>query len=237
MHTRTAHSADLRRLVVTGVFLACLAVTVQTALYVADVYALDRRVDLFDLDNEGGVATWAGSVAIFSTGFVVLLLALVESSRRLRLLALAAALTFFSLDDAVALHERLGLGTTRALDVSPMYVRVAWPALYLPLLVAVAALILQLARTSTGLVRRLLVVGLAALVGAVALEIAGLALDVIPDLKETAWLSTVHIVLEEGAELAGWILLTTGLAVRLLVESAAHPIARPANMIRPSPEP
>lgn len=237
MHARTARSADLRRLVVTGVFLACLAVTVQTALYVADVYALDRRVQLFDIDNEGGAATWAASVATFSTGFVALLLIFVESSRKLRLLALAAAVTFLSFDDAVALHERLGLAITGALDVSDTYVRVAWPALYLPLLVAVAALVLQLARTSTGLVRRLLVVGLAALVGAVALEIAGLALDAIPGLEPTAWPFTMQIILEEGAELAGWILLTTGLAVQLLAESAAHTIARPANVIRPSPEP
>ena len=113
MHARTARSADLRRLVVTGVFLACLAVTVQTALYVADVYALDRRVQLFDIDNEGGVATWAASVATFSTGFVALLLIFVESSRKLRLLALAAAATFLSFDDTVVLHERLGVRPRR----------------------------------------------------------------------------------------------------------------------------
>jgi hypothetical protein len=85
VHGRSARSADQRGLVVAGVFLALLAVTVQTALYLADVYAFDRRVGTFDIDTEHGLPAWAATVATFSTGFVALLLSLIELSRRLRL--------------------------------------------------------------------------------------------------------------------------------------------------------
>jgi hypothetical protein len=220
VQTQSARSADQRSLVVAGVFLALLAVTVQTALYLADVYALDRRVRMFDVDGEGGVSAWAATVAIFSTGFVALLLSFVESSRRLRLLALAGAAIFLSFDESLIVHERLGLAVTEALNLSDKYLRVAWPAVYLPLLVAVAALVFQLAWTSHDPARRLLAIGLVTLAGAVGLEISGLALDLIPSLPD--WLYTAEIALEEGAELAGWILLTTGLAVLLFDQSATQ---------------
>jgi hypothetical protein len=222
VQTQSARDADQRSLVVAGVFLALLAVAVQTALYVADVYALDRRVQSFDVDSEGGIPAWAATVAIFSTGLVALLLSFVESSRRLRLLALGGAAIFLSIDESLIVHERLGLAVTEALDLSDKYLRVAWPAVYLPVLVAVAALISHLAWTSADPARRLLAVGLATLAAAVGLEIAGLALDLIPSLGERGWLYTAQIALEEGAELAGWILLTTGLAVLLLNQSATQ---------------
>ena len=207
---------DLHGLVVAGVSLALAAVALQTAMYLADVYALDRRVQSFDLDREGGVGTWAASVAIFSTGLVALLLSFVEPARRLRLLVLGGAVIFLSFDEYLMVHERLGLEVTGALDLSDKYLRVAWPAIYLPLLGTVAALVFQLARTSRDPARRLLVISLVTLAGAVGLEIAGLGLDVITSLPERGYLYTAQIALEEAAELAGWILLTTGLAVLLL---------------------
>ena len=225
MQGQSARSADQRSLVVAGVSLALVAVAVQTALYLADVYAFDRRVGTFDVDAESGLPAWAATVAIFSTGLVALLLSFVESSRRPSLLALAGAVTFLSFDESLVVHERVGLEITEALDLSDKYLRVAWPAVYLPLLAAIAVLVVYLARTSTGPARRLLVVGLVALAGAVGLEVAGLALDLIPSLTATDWLYTIQIALEEGAELAGWILLTTGLAVRLLHPSAIEVVS------------
>lgn len=214
VQAQPARSADQHSLVVAGVFLALVAVAAQTALYAADIYVFDRRFQMFDLDGEGGVPTWASTVAIFSTGLLALLLSFVESARRLRLLALAGAAAFLSFDEFLIVHERLGLAVTEALDLSDKYLRVAWPAIYLPLLAGVAALVFQLAWTSPNPARRLLAIGLVTLGSAVGLEIAGLALDLLPNVPE--WLYTVEIALEEGAELAGWILLTTGLALLLL---------------------
>jgi len=214
--------ADARDVVTAGVLLAVLAVAAQTVLYLVDVYALDRRVGTLDLDRESGLSAWAATVATFSTGFVALLLSFVDTRRRARLLALAAAATFFSFDEAIVLHERAGLAATDALDLSDTYLRVAWPIVYLPLLAGVAFLLFDLARSSSGSARRLLATGLVLLGGAVGLEIAGLALDLIPTLNETDWLYTFQIALEEGSELAGWILLTTGLCVRLLCPEPHH---------------
>ena len=209
-----------RVLVAAGVSLAVGAVAIQTALYLADVYLLDRRVGTFDVDGEGGLSAWSSSATTFSTAVLALLFALVQSARRIELYALAAAAAFLSLDEVVIIHERIGLRVTDALDLSDTYLRVAWPVVYLPLLATVALILFQLARTSTDPARSLLAVGLALLACAVGLEMGGLALDLIPSLTETSWLYTMEIALEEGAELAGWILLTTGVAVLLLAPDA-----------------
>ena len=217
-------AVDERRhdIVVAGVSLTVAAVAVQTALYLADVYVLDRRVGTFDVDGEGGLSAWAASVTTFSTALLALLLALVQSARRVHLFVLAAAAAFLSFDEVVIVHERIGIKVTEALDLSNTYLRIAWPIVYLPLLATVAAILFQLARTSTDPVRSLLGIGLALLAAAVGLEIGGLALDLIPTLTETSWLYTMEIALEEGAELAGWILLTTGVAVLLLAPDTAE---------------
>jgi hypothetical protein len=220
MDSAAAAQREVRSLVRTGVVLACLAVTVQTALYLVDVYAFDRRIAAFDVDAEGGLTAWAGSMATFSAGLVALLLLFVGASPRLTLAGFAAASTFLSLDDALALHERLFAAITRALDVSTAYARL-WPVFYIPLLAWGAAIVLRLARTKIWLVRRVLIAALILLVCAVALEIGSFALVQIAHVNETAWPYTLEVSLEEAAELAGWILLTTGLAADLLVQSAA----------------
>ena len=220
MQGQSARSADQRSLVVAGVSLALLAVAVQTALYLADVYAFDRRVR----DVRRGRREWTpglgrnGCNILDGTGRPASQLRRVVSAAR-ACCALAGAVTFLSFDESLVVHERVGLEITEALDLSDKYLRVAWPAAYVPLLAAIAALVFQLARTSTDPARRLLLAGLLALAAAVGLEIAGLALDLVPSLT-IGLLYTVQIALEEGAELAGWILLTTGLVVRLLDQMA-----------------
>jgi hypothetical protein len=55
----------------------------------------------------------------------------------------------------------------------------------------------------------MVVAGLALLVAGVGLEVAGVRVDR-PPLEESA------VVLEETVEVAGWILVTTGIAIRLI---------------------
>ena len=204
---------DVRRLVTTGVVLAVSAVALLSALYLVHVYALDRDTAMFDLE-EGGLVTWASSSATFSAGVVALLLSFIDSSQRLRGPAIALGAAFLSFDDANFLHERIAFGITGALNVSDSYVQIIWPTLYFPLLAAVALLLLQLARDTT-MARHLIVLGLLALVSGVAMEIAGIALDQ-AHVDPESWPWTVEIIMEEGIELAGWILITTGAAVRLV---------------------
>lgn len=216
---------DVRRLITTGVLLACLAVVVQTALYLVHVYALDRSVAMFDLE-EGGLVTWATSSATFSAGVVALLLSFVDSSQRLRGPAIGLGTVFISFDDAVFLHERIAFGITGALTIPDSYAQIIWPSLYFPLLIAVAVLLVQLAR-DTPSAHSLIVLGLLGLATAVVLEIAGIALDQ-AHVHPESWLWTVEIVVEEGLELAGWILITTGAAVRLITLAHEHGVVADA---------
>jgi hypothetical protein len=211
-----------RDLAVAGIGLAVAAVAIQSALYLADVYVLDRRVGTFDIDREGGIGGWASTVAIFSTALLALLLGVIRSAKRAQLLVLAGAAAFLSFDEALMVHERIGLKATDALGVSDTYLRVSWPVVYLPLLGAVAIILFLLARASTHPARSLLIAGLALLATAVGLEMAWLAVDLIPTLTANGWLYAMEIALEEGSELAGWILLATGVAVLLLAPDDAE---------------
>ena len=206
-------TANERLLVKVGVTLACLAVLVQTALYLIHIHAFDRSVAVLDLE-EGGLVTWATSSATFSVGVVALLLTFLVSEARWRGPAVAVGTAFISFDDAVVLHERVGFEITGALAISDSYMRIVWPILYAPLLAAVAVLIWQLARGNST-ARRLVFGGLLGLAVAIGLEIVGVALDR-AGFNEESWPWTVKAVLEEGVELAGWILIATGVSVRLL---------------------
>lgn len=211
---------DQRHMVATGLILAGGAVVLQTSLYALNVYGLNRTVHMFDLE-EGGLVTWATSSTTFSSAVLVLILGLIDPAQKLRGPALAAGLAFISFDDAVFLHERIAYRIVAELDVSEAYVQVIWPVLYLPLLVAIAVLLLGLAR-DTQPAHRLVVAGLAILVGAVTLEVAGHALSQ-AGVQANSWPWVLATSLEEGAELVGWILIAIGAAIRLVAVAKETP--------------
>lgn len=123
------------------------------------------------------------------------------------LLPLAGLVAFLSLDEAIAVHERVGIRAANLFDLSLVWGRVLWPAVYLPLLLAVLALLVAAARTAPRDTFRLVVVGLGCLGAAVFLEIVSALLTIaagtVPQVLE--------IALEEGLELGGWGLIATGL--------------------------
>ena len=202
-----------RRLAITGVLVALVAFLAQSVLYVTDVYAFDRSIVLFDLE-EGGLVTWASSSAAFAVAFLALFLSAVDVQHRAALILLACTVGFISFDDAAFVHERVALRMAAELGLDVTYVQVIWPVLYLPLLVAVAVLLLRLAE-DTRPAHRLVVVGLLALATAVALELMSVALDRAgfgPD----SWPRVLEITAEEGLELVGWVLVATGAAIRML---------------------
>ena len=203
---------------VTGLAFACAAFAIQTLLALVNVYAADRSVAQLDLE-EGGVVTWAASSATIAVGVIALILSFVDPGQRRRGPAIALGVAFLSFDDALFLHERLGFRLTEALEVADTYVQL-WPTLYLPLLATVAVLIVQLTR-DTPVARSLIVLGLATLVVAIGLEVAGLALDR-AGVDEEDWLRTLERTLEEGLELSGWIVVATGVAARLVTLAHAR---------------
>ena len=214
-----------RRVLRCGYVLALAGAVVQATLHLVDVYAFDGGVAAINSDNagEGNVFTWASSSATFAAALFCVLLLLAE--RRVVFGLVAAALTLFSVDDALALHER---ATPEFLDVVGLDAdlsRLAWPALLLPLMAFVALAIWQRAATASWDERRVLRGGIALLGLAIALE---LALFPAPDgSRARELLEPSFVAAEESIELGAWILLTAGLA-SVLVRRIAIDSAREA---------
>jgi hypothetical protein len=141
------------------------------------------------------------------------------------MLALAAATTFLSFDDAASIHERLARAATRSLDAPVEYGRLLWPALYFPFLTGVAIILLDVARRYPGPVRNAMVGGLAALVAAVVLELSAFVLIEISGLTKTAWPLVCAIAIEEGAEVGGWILIAASLTAVLRTHAPEPSVA------------
>ena len=198
-------------LVRTGLVLACVAVTGQTALYLVHVYVLDRSFWIMELD-EGPLVTWATSVTTFSAGLLALLVGFLVPSERMRGPVIAVGAAFMSFDDAASVHERISYRIADTLEISRTYIQIIWPVLYFPLLATVAILLFQITRHNR-CARSLYLTGLGALAAAVVFEVAGLALG---DMSLSAWPWTLETVLEEGAETGGWIVIATAVAVRLM---------------------
>jgi hypothetical protein len=184
-------------------------------------------VALFDFE-EGGLMTWASSCATFAVAALALLLSVVDPEQRIRGAAVAAGAAFVSFDDAAFIHERISFRLADELEISSSYVQLIWPVLYLPLLVVLAALLMRLAR-ATREAHRFVVLGLTLLGAAVVLEVVWHAI-VRAGYEEGSAPWVLEVVIEESAELVGWILIATGAALRLVAclgEQATLPEADP----------
>ena len=187
------------RLLSLGLVTAVLAVVVQTACHLTNGLLLDNSVAQLDANREQNTFTWASSVATFTSALAAVGLAVVCPAQGRRLGVLAALLVFFSLDDSIELHERLNgiLGQ-------------AWPVLALPLLVLAFALIWDISRRVSARQRRFLRAGLILLVVAVLAE-AVQRFWLIDRYDPESWPFVLDTGSEEGAELAGWILVAAAL--------------------------
>jgi hypothetical protein len=197
-----------------GVALALALAALQSIAHLVNLAFFDLRIDMINADSDSGAFAWASSVATSCAALLLCLLAIMRPTRTWPLVALAGAVALMSLDDMVALHERVsGLGTT--LGPIEHFARIFWPLVFMPLL---AATFIGLFGVAAGLriaPGRALLAGLALLVVAIALEMASPILFTLgSDHGELAY--ELEVVLEEGAELAGWILVSTGLAAALL---------------------
>lgn len=199
------------RILTGALALAVAGVALQTVVDLVDFWALDREVELLLADSDVGVFDWAGVVATFTAALGALLLSSVATRSRRLLWFVAAATAFMSLDDQVMLHERAGDLADRAEGLALWEpARLLWPALYLPLL---AGLFLALWRCAGRLFPRpgrFVVAGLALLAAAVVLELLSAAV-IRAGFDRGSVLYELEVVLEEGGELAGWILIAGAL--------------------------
>lgn len=193
------------RLLSTGLVLAIVGALTQGLLHAAN--ALTLASDNLDANAEHNVFSWASSVATFGVAFGALLAGVTGASRHRLFFTVAACAAFLSLDDAIGLHERVSLELLELLGLPDSYDSVVWPILYSPLLVLLVVLLRIVAAETQPRVRRFYVWGLALLALAIVLELVS---------APSSTGGSAHLVfggIEESAELAGWILLSTAMAV------------------------
>ena len=200
-----------------GLVLAGVAVAAQTLIHLANAAALERADAaavgswrLLNANAEESIFTWASTAAASSSAFAALTCSVVVRRRR-GVFALIAAIVFFlSLDDALVIHDAIGVAAARVLNLPESYDSVLWPAAYAPLLAFLLALVVATARTTTGKPRRLIVLSLGLMVVAVAAEVVSAPISSPDDFA--SWSHTVEGAVEEGSELGAWILLAFSFA-------------------------
>jgi hypothetical protein len=208
--TAPASAGELvERVLAFGVAISVAGVLAQTALHVTDIVVFDRGVNALDADEDFSAASWASIAATFGAAFAALLLGLVLRHRFF--VALAVLFAFLSFDDFMRIHERVGeIGLRLGAESEWEIGRVIWPLIFLPLFSAAAVLLWLAAEGFAGRASTLTRWGLVLLAGAVALEASSTALFQLGYGHRT-WPYETEVVLEEGAELAGWIWIASAL--------------------------
>ena len=201
--------------------LALAAALLVGAAHGTHVYLLDGGLRDFDATAEANLLTWLAVVAAAAGALAAGLHALLLSERRGLMAAVAAGLAYLSLDDATLLHERLGDRLAGALDAGDSITSILQLLAVAPILAAVLAGALLVARDAFPEARRALLAGLACLVAAVLVEqFAGPVTEHVAE-RGTGWPDELRIAIEEGAELAGVILLAAGLLALLCIRLIA----------------
>ena len=217
-------------LVRVGLRLAIVAVIVQTGAHLVNELLLDDRVQGLDADLEGNAFTWASSVATFAVAFVASLHAAAFELRRREFAVLATIALWFSLDDVAIIHERLALKLGEDILGLPDYAAVRlWLVLYLPLLLLAGLVLWRLAQELRPPASRALRLGLGLLVASIPVEIVGLVSRRLAE-DGTDVPENFRVAVEEGLELAGWIVVAAALTATLCsaLMTAASPRERSA---------
>jgi hypothetical protein len=137
-----------------------------------------------------------------------------------RFVVLSLTVAFFSLDDWLEYHERVGNGIRDAAGV-PDYVGGLWVTFYVPLLAIVFWALVRTAVEAPRPVRLTLLAAVALLLASVAVELLGIPTKALAQ-SGVEWPHDIRSTLEEGFELGGWILAAGGmLAVFAAVAAAA----------------
>lgn len=207
------------RILAAALWIAIAAVALQTLVDAVAVWALDRRYEVLLADSDESVFAWASVSATFAAAAGAFLLSLAAPERRHLLWFVAAVAAFLSLDDFIRIHERLGDLADRAESLEAWEPgRLLWPVIFFPLLAGLFLALWSLARRLAVGPRRSIRVGLALLALAVLLEVASAGI-----LRAGYDRGTVpyelEVIAEEGAELAGWILVAGGLLAAFALDA------------------
>lgn len=203
---------EITKLIGIALRIAVVAAVVQGGIHYFNALVLDFGIQMFNADADGGVFTWASSMATAMAGLGLLLAASQVKARSRVLILLSMGLLFFSLDDTVALHERIpSLSFIPAEDSG----RIVWIVCAMPLLASVFVGLLAFAWRAPEALRKALIWGLGGLVIAIFLEFTSPVLLALGS-GDGKWLYELEVVAEEGLELASWILIAAATSISAL---------------------
>jgi hypothetical protein len=216
----TVEPEPVLRLVRATVAVAVAATVAQSLTTAVSLFALDGSAESIAATVEGGVWTWAaaGSALVAAAAAAAVATVDVGSSRAGRFWLLAAVLAFFSLDDWLVLHEEVGEWFRDELG-APDYVGGLWVIAYPPLLFVACWGLWRTAAEALPLLRRLLLASLVLLAAAVIVEFLGVGTKAIEESTGNAVAHDLRAIVEEGAELAAWV-LAAGALLGVLVAQA-----------------
>jgi hypothetical protein len=206
------------------VLVAIVGAVGQGIVHSVNAVLLDFRFGMLNADADQGVFTWASSVATFAAAGAIAMVAAQITRFRFALLGTAAVVAFLSLDDAVALHERITISHIGPIEHAG---RILWVACSMPLLAAAFVGMAVLARRAPLGSGRVIMVGLWMLVGAIVLEVTSPIWFALGS-DHGGWLYEAEVVIEEGLELASWLLIAGGAAAAAL-SAAARAAVRPGR--------
>jgi len=203
---------EITKLIGIAFRIAVVAAVVQGCIHYFNGFVLDFRIQMFKPDEDGGVFTWASSMATAMAGLGLLLVASQVKARSRVLILLSMGLLFFSLDDTVAFHERIPSLSFIPVEDSA---RIVWVVSVMPLLAAVFLGLLAFAWRAPEALRKAVIWGLGGLVIAIFLEFTSPVLFALGS-AEGEWLYELEVVAEEGLELASWILIAAATSISAL---------------------
>lgn len=177
--------------------------------------ALDNAVSDINARKEGNLLTWLSTSAAFAAAFAAAVHALVTPTYRRRMAVICAVFAYCSLDDFTTIHERFGnavltdaMGLSKEIS-SRLELLSLGPLLGLGLIA-----VWSVSRAVAPGIGRRLRMGLLVLAGAFALELVAGSTRLLLD-GPLYWIDELRIGLEEGTELAGWIVVATALVTAL----------------------
>lgn len=187
----------------------------QTAVGAANALLLDSS--LLDPNDEASVFQPVNAAVTAAAGAAAAVRAARGPHQRARYALLAVVLVAFAADDMLVVHERIGEAVGAGLLGLPDHLAVRmWVVLLLPLLAAAFLVLVVEAARLRGGVGLLLASGLAALVAAVGVEVAGAVT------RDPAFIErvggkpeTLRLLVEEGLELGGWVLVAGALWISI----------------------
>jgi hypothetical protein len=192
------------RLLAWGFDVAVAVVVVQTIGQLVDWIATGNDIVLLNADSDQSIYPWIPVAAIYTGALALFLQGLltpVSGFRRWLPLVLA----YLSLDEMVAIHERI-TSILRRLHINVAHAREIWPVVYLPLMAATAIALWRMSATMVPRATRFIRVGLVFLATAVVLEALSAQLV---DAHPTAY--QIEVIVEQNLELAGWTLIGAAL--------------------------